>query len=271
LPCAGVAELADVVAHQLLDRRAGQRGDRAGRVLQQRRHLAVGQVRDRGQVGGVRLGAAPGGGVAVDQFEDPAGGEVLGDQGQLREGQGAPVVELVDAACALAQHGLEPAGDLAAGAEFGGQRALRLGPLREREARGGAGLDGVGLLATADGGAVVLVALGIAAGKRRREGGRAARAARGRLAESVEEVEEVVGILAGPIDADEKMHGAVSLRELFEPLAEDGRAGGGLGEGQLRGGGLEVVAQEDRVVAVPGRVDAHAEAARRLRGGNGVW
>ena len=60
-----------------------------------------------------------GGGVAVDEFEDPAGGEVLGEQGQFGEGEGEQVVELVDEAGALADDGLEAAGDLAEGAEFG--------------------------------------------------------------------------------------------------------------------------------------------------------
>ena len=46
-------------------------------------------------------------------------------------------------------------------------------------------------------------------------------------------------------------------------------AGGGLGELQLGGGGLQVVAQEDGVVTVAGGVDADAEAARRCGGGSG--
>ena len=48
-----------------------------------------------------------------------AGGEVFGEQGEFGEGQGEEVVELVDQAGALADDGLESAGDLAEGAEFG--------------------------------------------------------------------------------------------------------------------------------------------------------
>jgi hypothetical protein len=40
---------------------------------------------------------------------DPAGGEVLGEQGQLGEAQGQQVMELVDEAGALADDGLEAA------------------------------------------------------------------------------------------------------------------------------------------------------------------
>jgi hypothetical protein len=49
----------------------------------------------------------------VDQLEHPAQGDVLNQQGQLGEGQGEEVVELVDEAGALAGGGLESAGDLA--------------------------------------------------------------------------------------------------------------------------------------------------------------
>ncbi len=50
-----------------------------------------------------------------------------------------------------------------------------------------------------------------------------------------------------------------------------GRFGGRLGELEFVGGGLEIVAEEGGVVAVARRVDANAEASRRLRSGNVVW
>ena len=62
----------------------------------------------------------------MDEFEDPAGGEVLGEQGQFGEGQGEQVMELVDETGALADDGLEPAGDLAKRAEFGVTTAVSL-------------------------------------------------------------------------------------------------------------------------------------------------
>ena len=119
LPGGGVAELADVVAHQFLDGRAGQGGDGASGVFEQRGDLGVGQIRDVGEVCWRCLGEARGGGEAVDEFEDPSGGEVLGAQGEFGEGEGEEVVELVDESGALADDGLEAAGDLAQGAEFG--------------------------------------------------------------------------------------------------------------------------------------------------------
>src|SRR5260370_401175 len=60
-----------------------------------------------------------------------------------------------------------------------------------RARRAGARLDGVGLLAAEEGGAVILVALGIAAGDGQRP--------RSALGQVVEEGEQVVGVLAGGI------------------------------------------------------------------------
>src|SRR5262245_8674579 len=170
-------------------------------------------------------------------------------------------MELVDEARALADDGLEAAGDLAQGAEFQRQGCVTAWPLGEGEARGGAGLDGVGLVAAEDGGAVVLVALRVAAGQGQGE----------RRAQAAQEVEEVVGILAGGVEADDEEARAVAAGDLFEPLPELAVAGGRLGELEFLGGGLEVVAQEGGVVAVARGVDADAEAARRGRGGRGLW
>ncbi len=113
MPGGGVAELADLVAQQLLDGRAVQGGDGGAGVFEQGGDLGVRQVRDIGEVGGRCLGEAWGGGEAVDEFEDPCGGEVLGEEGEFGEGEGEQVVELVDEAGALADDGLESAGDLA--------------------------------------------------------------------------------------------------------------------------------------------------------------
>jgi hypothetical protein len=55
----------------------------------------------------------------VDQLQHPAGGEVLGQQGQLGEGQGEQLMELVEQAGALADDRLEASGDVAQGAELG--------------------------------------------------------------------------------------------------------------------------------------------------------
>jgi hypothetical protein len=141
-------------------------------------------------------------GVAVDESRGPAPGEVFGREGALGEGQREEVVELVDEAGALAGGGLEACGGVAQRAEGVGQGLGRGGPLGDGEAGGGAGLDGVGLLAAAEGGAVVLVALGVAA----RHGDRGVRDGTGvrvgLIGELVEEVEEVISVLAGGVEAD---------------------------------------------------------------------
>jgi hypothetical protein len=93
-------------------------------------------------------------------------------------------------------------------------------------------------------------------------------------------VEEVVGVLAGGIEADDEVNGAVALREAFEALAELGITGGGLDEGQFVSRGLQIVAQEGSVVSVACGVDADADARgwagrnrgrSRLRSGSVLW
>src|SRR6202007_2937043 len=84
---------------------------------------------------------------------------------------------------------------------------------------------------------------------------------------------EVVGVLAGGVEADDEVDGAGAgaLGDALEPLSEESVSGGGLGEGQFGGGGLEGVGEAGRVVAVAGRVDADAAASGRWRGGGGLW
>ncbi len=127
LPGGGVTELADLVAQQLLDGRAVQGGDGGAGVLKQGGDVGVRQVRDIGEVGGRCLGEASGGGEAVDQVEDPCRGEVLDEEGEFGEGESEQVVELVDEAGALADDGLESAGDLAQGAELGDNGMSQVG------------------------------------------------------------------------------------------------------------------------------------------------
>ena len=128
-------------------------------------------------------------------------------------------MELVDEPGALADDGLESAGDLAEGAQFGVTAACAAGSFAEGEACGGAGFDGIGLLAAEESGAIVFVALRIAAGDG--DGGVATAAKRPtRRAEAVQEVEQVVGILAGGVETDDEVDGAVALGDAFEALAE---------------------------------------------------
>ncbi len=78
MPGGGVAELTDVVAQQFLDGRPRQGGDGGSSVFEEGVDLGVGQIRDIGEFCWGCLGEALGGGEAVDEFEDPSGGEVFG-------------------------------------------------------------------------------------------------------------------------------------------------------------------------------------------------
>jgi len=80
--------------------------------------MPVGQVRDVAEVGWRRGGKQRRGGRAVDQFQHPAGGAFFGEQGQLGEGQGEEVMELIEQARALAGDGLQAASDLAEDTQF---------------------------------------------------------------------------------------------------------------------------------------------------------
>jgi hypothetical protein len=143
--------------------------------------------------------------------------------------------------------------------------------LGDGEVGGGAGLDGVGLLGPEEGGAVVLVPLGVAAGDGDDGLGDGTRPLIRVPGEVVEEVEEVVGVLPGGVEADDEGDGRVAPGDVFQAPPELGVAVGGLGEGEFSGGGLEVVAEEGGVVAVAGGVEADADAGGRLRSGGGLW
>jgi hypothetical protein len=58
---------------------------------------------------------------------------------------------------------------------------------------------------------------------------------------------------------------------MFEALSQAGIASGGFRKGQFGGGRLEIVPEEDGVMAVAGRVDTDAEATRRWRSGPWLW
>jgi hypothetical protein len=180
------------------------------------------------------------------------------------------VVELIDQPGPLTRHRLEPAGDLAQGEQFGRNVGTWLRSLGQGIAGAGSGLDRVGLLVAVDGDAIVLVALGVAAGDG--EGGVVD-------VEASEPGEEVVGVQAGGIETDVEANAAVVGElgdEVEEALAEAGVPDGGLGHLQVGRGGLQVGGEESDVVAVPGRVDADADVddgrvGGPLVSGPGAW
>src|SRR6185437_3601450 len=87
--------------------------------------------------------------------------------------------------------GLQSAGDLAQRHHLGGDGGVWRRPFGEGVAGTGAGLDGVGFLVAVDGDAIVLVALGVAAGER--EGGVVD-------GEGAEPGQEVVGVEPGGVE-----------------------------------------------------------------------
>ena len=84
-------------------------------------------------------------------------------------------------------------------------------------------------------------------------------------------MEQILRVLPGRVETDDEVNGAIALEDAFESLPEEGIADGRLGELEFGGGGLQIVAEEGGVVAIAGRVDADAEASRRLRSGSVVW
>jgi hypothetical protein len=69
-------------------------------------------------------------------------------------------------------------------------------------------------------------------------------------AEAVQEVKQVVGVLAGGVEADEEVRRPVLPGDLLEALPEQRITGCGLGELEFVRSGLEVVLEEDGVVAI---------------------
>jgi len=158
--------------------------------------VLVGQIGNLFQRGGTRVGQLGGGGIAVEQGEDPAGAQVVDDEGQLGESPGQEVVQLIDEARVLARLGFEPAGDLAEQAQLGGEGGGGLGFFGEGVACAGRALDGIRLLVPEDGNAIVFVALRIATGDG--EGGVGERRGLSWLCpQRVQEGEQVVGITPG--------------------------------------------------------------------------
>ena len=91
-PGDGVAQLPHLVAHQLCRGWARQRGDRTACLFEQPGDVRLGQVGDAGQI--VSSGGSQqfGGGVSVDQLEDPAYREILDEHRQFGKDQGYQVV-----------------------------------------------------------------------------------------------------------------------------------------------------------------------------------
>jgi len=190
----------------------------------------------------------------MQQFEDPAGGEIFREQGQLGEGEGEQVMQLVDEPGALADDGLQASGDLTEDALLVGEGRRGGGLLGDRESSRGAGFDGIGLLAAEEGGSVVLVTLRIAAREGQvqcsRRDRRVVPVALLVPAKLVEEVDQIVGVLPGGIESNVKAARRMAASDPFESIAKLRITFGGFGEREFVGSRLEVLAQEGGVVTV---------------------
>ena len=197
--------------------------DRPAACWSARALLAV-QVRDLLQGGEMGRGDALGGGVLLEQPQHPAGGDVLGEGGQLGEGAGQEVVESVGGPGGLLDLALQAADDLA-----------EQGHGRRRRRRGGGSLDegeaGHGLALGVVGGAlgevrlpIILVALGLADGD-----------GHGPV-EAAEELLEIGGVLAGGVDADVEVDLGMPAAQLLQAFPQGLVAGAVLGDGERLGG-----------------------------------
>ena len=217
--------------------------------------MLLGQIRNARQGVGANGGEQLGGRVATEQFERPTGRDVLDQHGEFGKGVDEQLVQLIDEARALPDAGLKPAGDLANLPQFGRREFQRGGSFVERVARRRAGFERIGLVGTEQSGAIVFVALRIAAGDGEGRSFRARRVRKG-----LQEVQQVVGVLTGGIETNVEVNAAVLRDDAIEPPAQFGIAGRVLGEGEFGGGRLQVGTDEGSVVSVTRGVDADTNA-----------
>jgi hypothetical protein len=253
LPGRAITHLPHLVADQLIGQRTMKRADRIASAIEQLSDAFVRQVRNRFEVGDLGVSQAPGGWVAVNEFEHPAGRDVLDLHRQFGVGAGQELVQLVDEPGALFHQRLQAQGDLAEALAFDRDRRHRLRPLADGEVGTGAGFDRIGLLLAVDAQAIVLVALRVAAGDRER----------GVVdVQFVQPGEEVVGIGAGDVGADIELDVAVFVDQVREAVTQLGVAGGGFDHFQFGGGLVQVGVEEGGIVAVARGVDADADDRR---------
>jgi hypothetical protein len=200
----------------------------------------VRQIRNVFERAGVGTRQFGGGGIMFEQGEDPASANVVDEQGELGKSACQEIVQLIDDPGVLPSLRFEPAGDLAEHALLRRDVWCGFGVLRESIAGAGLGLDGIRFLDSVNGRAIVLVALGIAAGDG--EAGVDEGCFVGlRCAQGAEEGEQVVGVTAGQIEPDMKMDAtAVGSGDGLEPFAKLLIACGRLDQLEVGGGGLQV-------------------------------
>ena len=113
LPRADIPELPHLIAHEFFDGCSALRGNRGACVFKEGVDVLVGYIRDVAEIVWCSTGEELGGGVAMDEFEDPAQGNIPDAEGEFGEAEREPVMQLIDEPGALANDRLEPPSNLA--------------------------------------------------------------------------------------------------------------------------------------------------------------
>ena len=160
-----MTDLSHEIADEGLGHGAAERRDRLPGGPMQGLGLLAGKMGDLLQGSEVGRGDAFGGRIFVEEPQDPAGGDVVGQGGELGEDASQEVVQSVDGLGRLLDLGLQAAGDFAQ-QNHGRRRGRRgLGLLDDGEAGHGLALGVVGGALGEMRLLIILVAFGLADGE----------------------------------------------------------------------------------------------------------
>jgi transposase len=199
------------LSHQFLDERFGQfaaqgaHGALGGIV--KRCYLGLGNERDLLQRSAPSLGDSFRRRILAQKFQDPGGGEVVGERGQFGKDAGQEIVQAIDGLGRLLGLGLQTAGDFAEQHQLVGHGWRGVGLLNDREACHGVAFRSVGGTLGEMGLLVILVAFGFADGNS--HGPR----------QATHKAFEIAGVLAGSVDTDMEVCVGMLLVELFKALS----------------------------------------------------
>ena len=177
--------------------------------------------------------------------------EVAGKSSQFGKNPGHQVMKLVGQPGGLASLGIETAGDLAEGDQFGRHFRCGFRIFTQGEAASTVAFGGIGFALGEDGLAIFLITCRLAGGNGFREG---------KLAE---EGVEVAGVLASDIDADAEENVGNTLGELLELLLQKLIAFAGFGDFTGRGGWLQICAEEGDMMPIACGVKADPDGGQR--------
>jgi hypothetical protein len=249
-----VTDLGHEVADQHLGQGAAECCHRLPCGLVQRLGSLGGQIGDLLQRSAVGPGDAFGGGILVQQPQHPAGGQVVGQRGEFREGARQEVVQPVDGLSRLPDLGLQAASDLAQQDQRRRGRWRGVGLFDDGEAGHGLALGVVGGPLGEVGLLIVPIALGLADGDRH-----------GPI-EAAEELFEIDGVLAGGIDTDVEVGLGMSVMQLLQAFLQGLIAGTVLLHSERLSGRSSVGPEEGDPMTVARGIDTDANAVEHTDG-----